>query len=458
MGVMLSLRARFSPALFAIFFVFPLASCGHDTRSTDPCDGVTCAVDGTTCSPMDGMCHCGDGGEVCADDQVCEAATTTCVTQPAAVCGDGTHWDPGEQAFREATDGWGLTGVEGIRIEAVDFDGDGFTDLAVLNAPAGFDDFTAGGERHTWLLHNTGDGHFEDVTEASGFVTPRGGGAGGRPVEVVAWGDVDNDGDLDAYLGMNTIDLTGANMGETSEIMIQDAPGHFVLGSGDNPVRNPSGVDVPAGAAFVDYDLDGDLDLWVGHNSTSTEILQDRLWRNDGEGGFEDATADAGLETQDWVSLDALNQGLAHSRAWSVATCDLNDDGVMELLAASYGRAPNHLFQGVRGSDGTVTYTNRSVDSGYAYDMDMGWTDNQFARCYCQANPSADGCAGLTAPWWSARSRRPGTRPTTHKPSGSAATAGPPCVATSTTTATWTCSPTRSATGGPARDRTWPSS
>lgn len=63
----------------------------------------------------------------------------------------------------------------------------------------------------------------------------------------------------------------------------------------------------------------------------------------------------------------------------------------------SYGRSPNHLYQATR-SGTTVQYTNRSVASGYAFDANQSWQDNQFARCYCQANPAATGCAGVPAP------------------------------------------------------------
>src|SRR5690606_17542259 len=152
---------------------------------------------------------------------------------------------------------------------------------------------------------------FEDVTEASGLLTPRSGAPGGRPVDVIAWGDVDGDGDLDAYLGVSTAGH-GLEGGETSEIMLQDAPGQFGLGPPDGAVRSVDRVDAPAGATFVDYDVDGDLDLFVAHHGYTTasgrlQLVQDRLWRNDGTGRFEDATFEAGLRTVDWILLDDLD-------------------------------------------------------------------------------------------------------------------------------------------------------
>ena len=366
-----------------------LLGCG------DPCASVTCSVAGTVCG-TDGLCHCG-AGPACAEGQVCDAEAGACL--PGAVCGAGHRWTSGERAFTEATSEWALDGVVGVRLQAVDFDGDGWTDLMVRNIPAGFDDFGPGGARHSWLLRNVAGARFEDVTESSGILSPRGAAPGGRPVEVMAWGDVDGDGDLDAYLGMNTVDLSGANMGETSELMFQTSAGHFEVGPDTNGVRFVGGVDSPGGAAFVDFDRDGDLDLWVGEATTTgpgggAVFHQDRLWRNDGTGLFTEATVEAGLTTLGWTDLAAIDEGRAHARAWSAAACDLTGDGWDELLVASYGRAPNHLFE----ANGDGTFTNRSVSSGYAYDADMGWQDNQFARCYCQANPTATDCAGVPAP------------------------------------------------------------
>jgi hypothetical protein len=171
----------------------------------------------------------------------------------------------------------------------------------------------------------------------------------------------------------------------------------------DNPVRRagPGEFDGVAGASFVDFDRDGKIDLWVaqyGYTSAATgnyTLLPSRLYKGDGTGQFFDVTSTVGLMTEDWNSIPDINAGLGHARGWSALACDLNGDGVTELLAASYGRAPNLLFQGALDPTVGARFTNRSVASGYAYDSEQDWTDNQFARCYCQANRSADGCANV---------------------------------------------------------------
>jgi hypothetical protein len=358
-------------ALLALSVSAPVVA-GCPTTPADPCADVTCGT-GTTC----------------------EAGA--CVAVP--IC-DPTRrpWSPGRLAFVEETSAWGLDGVEGVRLSAIDFDGDGWTDLFVRRG-GGADNFSD--TRTIWLMRNRGDGTFEDVTERSGIVARRSGDPGGRPVDVHAFGDVDNDGDLDAYLGVSTVDRA-ATGGETSEIMLQSPDHTFSHADELSEVRMAMFTDTVAGASFVDFDLDGDLDLWTPHhgNGTSTGFTfrASHFYRNEGGAYYVDATEALGLLTRPWDNLAAINQAQAHPRAWSGNACDLNGDGLPELLAASYGRAPNHLFRAARRSDGSIGFENDSVASGFAYDEDMTWQDDQFARCYCASNRSAEGCADVPAP------------------------------------------------------------
>ncbi len=298
-----------------------------------------------------------------------------------AICRPGTSWSPGTTAFADATEDWGLDSFAdtmGVRITAVDHDGDGWADLFVRRGSSP-DDFSEGGTRTSFLLRNTGAGSFEDVTEASGI---RQGRAGSRGYELVAWGDFDSDGDLDLYTGEN--DPEG-NTAETSELLINNGDGTFSLGPEDSAVRLEA--DYPMGASWADVDLDGDLDLWV------TQFYeQDALYLNDGAGKLTDKSKSAGLLTKAWRYLDDLNAAECHTAAWSAAACDLDNDGYPELLSASYGRAPNHLWL----NQGDRTFTNRSVESGYAFDHRVDWTDNESARCWCKLHPEDEGCDLVT--------------------------------------------------------------
>ncbi len=313
-----------------------------------------------------------------------------------AKCSPVAPWTPGTKAFEEATSKWKLEGVVGVRLNVADVDADGRPDLVVRRGGNGADDFASPDKRQTWLLRNDG-GAFKDVTEASGLRARRTPGATpteGRPGEVFAFGDVDNDGDLDVYTGL-TADPKSPGT-ETSELLLNDGKGNFALGSDALDLRLNPGKDAPAGAAFVDFDRDGNLDLWVTENSVGANPQQDRLYRGDGKGGFVDVTVDAGLKTLPWSSAKPadLDAALGSSNAWSAAACDLDGDGTPELLAASYGRAPNLLFRG----KGDNTFENVSVSSGYAYDADQDWRDNESARCWCKLHPTDDECEGVPAP------------------------------------------------------------
>ena len=310
-----------------------------------------------------------------------------------SACGPGSRWTAGTRVFEEATDAWGLAGVTGSTFSVVDFDGDGWPDLFVRHGD-GEKDYAPG----VWLLRNTGEGTFEDVTEASGLLAPRQSDApvAWRPAHATAWGDVDNDGHLDAYIGFGTKDGTSAN-GETPEIMLSNGDGTFRLGPEANMARRAGLVNKPEGATFLDFDRDGFLDLWVTHHDFvpeggGMEPIADHLYKGDGTGMFIDVSSKTGVVSFPWGDVNKLNDGLGHSWAWSGAACDLNGDGTPELLAAAYGRAPNLLWQGVRHGDGSVEYVNRSVYSGYAFDHREDWTDNWSARCFCQENPDAEDC------------------------------------------------------------------
>ena len=168
-------------AISALTLAFaPLAGCSSD--DDPPCSGADCA----------------DAGADLAD-----ASTGTL----PAVCNEGTRWEPGTSSFREVTEEWGLTGVQGTRLNVGDVNGDGWADLLIRRGGVRANDWNADGARHSWLLLNNGAG-FDDFTEESGVDTPRLASPDnlGRPYEIAAFGDVDNDGDLDLYTGTTTVD------------------------------------------------------------------------------------------------------------------------------------------------------------------------------------------------------------------------------------------------------------
>ena len=183
-----------------------------------------------------------------------------------------------------------------------DFNRDGFPDVYVIG----------GGGRPDALFINNKNGTFSDRASDWGLAERhRGVGA--------TVGDYDGDGDDDIYV---------TSFGPVSEIA---GPGRHRLYRNDGDhfvdVAAASGVAVTTstypdgyGAAFGDYDRDGDLDLFVGgwHNAPA---LGARLFRNEGDGRFADVTGKAGIITASTLAFGAI---------WS----DMDGDRYPELLVA----------------------------------------------------------------------------------------------------------------------------
>lgn len=146
------------------------------------------------------------------------------------------------------------------------------------------------GERaHDLLWRNNGDGTFTDVTEESGAFDF-------LPSEAAAWADYDHDGFVDLYVanyevhtgwvegrrGVGTRDFLWRNNGDGTFSDVTDAVG-----------LRPFVTDYCGrGAAWADYDLDGDIDLYVANYRLNFNFF----WENNGDGtfghiGFENGTA-----------------------------------------------------------------------------------------------------------------------------------------------------------------------
>jgi len=124
--------------------------------------------------------------------------------------------------------------------------------------------------------------------------------------------DVDGDGDLDAYLVQS-----GSLYPDGKAI-----PNRLYRNAGDGTfedVTEASGAGdtgYGCGVAAGDYDNDGDVDLYV------TNVGRNTLLRNDGSGIFEDVTAEAGVGDERWGA--------------SAAFVDYNDDGHLDLYVTNY--------------------------------------------------------------------------------------------------------------------------
>ncbi|MBY0279487.1 CRTAC1 family protein [Candidatus Binatia bacterium] len=170
-----------------------------------------------------------------------------------------------------------------------DFDADGRLDLYVGNHGTG-----------AALLHNQGDGTFRDVIGTSGI-------APGGDQHGTGWADFDRDGALDLYVavGAGRALATKAN-----PFYRGDGKGRFTDVSSVVGATDPSGRS--RALAWLDVDLDGDLDLVLANYASPN-----RLYLNRGDGTFEDASE---------------RYGLARWTATRLAWADYDGDGLPDLL------------------------------------------------------------------------------------------------------------------------------
>ncbi|MDP7627766.1 MAG: FG-GAP-like repeat-containing protein [SAR202 cluster bacterium] len=212
-----------------------------------------------------------------------------------------------------------------------DYDGDGLLDLVILRhyhewKPhlASSLDFQAA-IRPLKLFHNLGGSKFEDVTDLLGDTTfpvdyekgTQAGnvwGAGFQPV----WADFDDDGDQDLYIVNDFGFAIQRNVMWRNDGLGLNGTWEF------KDVSNGSGSDLGIfgmGAALGDYDLDGDLDLYI------TNIGQNVHLRNDGEMNFVDSTNESGTGIP--------NIGVHLRVSWGAVFFDYDNDGDEDLYVVS---------------------------------------------------------------------------------------------------------------------------
>jgi tetratricopeptide (TPR) repeat protein len=201
----------------------------------------------------------------------------------------------------------------GLNVVGGDYDGDGDVDLLVLRGAWLFNE----GRIRNSLLRNEGDGTFIDVTRQAGLAEPA------FPTQAAVWGDFDNDGDLDLYVGNesrmgNPPDPTG---NFPSQLFQNNGDGTF------SDVARAAGVvndDYCKGVTAGDYDNDGDLDLYVSN------VGPNRLYRNNGDGTFADIAVEAGVTKP-------------RGRSFAAWFFDYDNDGWLDIFVAAYDASNRDL-------------------------------------------------------------------------------------------------------------------
>jgi hypothetical protein len=230
----------------------------------------------------------------------------------------------------------------------LDVDNDGWQDVLLVNAMS----WGRPVKRSVMALYrNNQNGTFTDVTERAGLAVLLYGLG-------VAAADYDNDGRIDIYitaLGRNRLfrNLGGLKFADVTDTARVGDPGFSTS------------------AAWLDYDRDGRLDLFVANyvewtvekdlfctldgktksycTPESYKGQSSTLYRNKGDGTFEDATRKAGVSDPS-------------SKALGVALLDYNNDSWMDLFVAN-DTQPNRLYENKRNG----TFADVAVSAGVAF-------------------------------------------------------------------------------------------
>ena len=243
----------------------------------------------------------------------------------------------------------------------IDYDNDGWPDIFLVNGTT-LEGFPKGQEPTSHLYHNNHDGTFTDVTKKAG-VALTGWGQG------VCAGDYDNDGWVDLYVTFWGHNILLHNNGDSTFTDVTKKSGLW-----HDDVRWSTGC------AFVDYDRDGHLDLFVAHyvdldlantptpgSRTSCQWkglavmcgprglkgTHSSLYHNNGDGSFSDVSDKSGVaNTEPYYCFTAL-------------TGDFDGDGWPDIYV-SCDSTPGMLFHNNRNG----TFSEIGVAAGVAFNED----------------------------------------------------------------------------------------
>ena len=301
-------------------------------------------------------------------------------------------------SFADLTEEAGLLGITGgLNAMLTDYDNDGYSDILILrgawrNRPPATD----GGRYPNSLLRNRSGKGFLDVTEAAGMLSF-------HPTQTGTWGDYDNDGWTDLYIGNETVsdqvnpcelyrnrgDGTFENVAAEAGVAVEAYVKAVIWGDYDNDGRldlylsrlrthqknilfhnegeGEAGfhhfTDVSAAAGvpgppisfpgwFWDYDNDGWLDIFVsGYSAGASEVAADymglphdgerpRLYRNNGDGTFSDVTREARLDKA--LLTMGSNFGDLDSDGWLDCYIGTGSPGLTSVM-------PNRMFRNAEG-------------------------------------------------------------------------------------------------------------
>lgn len=234
----------------------------------------------------------------------------------------GLYHNDGNGAFTKMLN-TGLNTSTGIGNTWSDYDNDGFIDCFI----------SGGGSRGSSLFHNDGNGTFSRVTvgDVADSTRLRGWGS--------AFGDYDNDGFIDIVIAAP---LGFAGITDSNKVLHNNGNGTFTRVDTSLIAQHAGAYTVPS---WYDYDLDGDVDLFIGCGPVNGTVVPDSLYENNlfpGGSAYFTSSIPSPLSTdprdgQLWNWIDFDNDG------------DL-DGFVTSYTGTSTTGYPNHFYRNDNGT------------------------------------------------------------------------------------------------------------
>lgn len=274
----------------------------------------------------------------------------------------------------------GLDSARGSRIVLIDVNNDDYPDLFWGTGKAG--------KNHFYLYLNIENPDkqspfrriFKDFTMESGIRTNRDPEKEDRITDIVALADVDNDGDVDLvesiYYHRLEYYKDTLDPGDRTEVYLNDGTGHFTI-KPDNGLNDlnvidwlPKGLINTSGMSFLDYDFDGNIDLyfatWFGDRKKGIG-MPDVLVKGNGDGSF--------IDTQ--MPIIKAN----YYPMYGVNVTDWDNDGWPDIMTSAYCNSNGNLFRNMH--DGT--FQDYSAQANYSAAHFTG--DNGQTLCQWEAQP-----------------------------------------------------------------------
>lgn len=274
--------------------------------------------------------------------------------------------------FSDITASSGLENQKMQKAYAVDVNGDGYIDIVTIT---GVDYFN--NRKPMRLFMNeanpaNGDRHFVDKTEWSNINSNVNPADTGRQTTCAAFADVDNDGDADMVTAHYFHRIENyKDVGDRCQVLLNDGTGRFSIK--ENNGLDKLGLVNTQGLSFLDYDLDGNVDLFIGNwfsDYTNNVIQDDILMKGNGNGTFTNVTGFTNINKPANEPLYGSNAG------------DWNNDGWTDIFSASYCRTSGSLWKNNR----LGNFDNVAKTVGYTSQLLKG--DNGQELCHWAAMPS----------------------------------------------------------------------